>query len=360
MFPSYDDPRKLGASLAEFMRVLVGPERCVPVRERGVCTHCKQQAQEGAKLKQCARCRAVTYCGKECQRQHWRVHKPACTTKEQRIDHVIAGEGDQGPLPRCSRALAGATLDATKQHVSASRVLYAALTTGGLVHACGAATEVEEICSMMNLLFSTKLVPLDIENLLKVDPAIADFYAKRRKSVAAEEASRADSMKPVIQLCARIHESLVAIMPGISLQRYTGHDSPHSSNRDLVDYVHSNIAASYENIPGFLLLADECVAYAESNNEAMLALQECPFSPQQIRLKVTVLKKLVFSAWLQFSRKFEGDDDESTDNEMVKLARKRWFVFSFRELSEKGGPGMSSQEWFKQPGKWLPREKVTQ
>lgn len=33
---------------------------------------------KGGKLMQCARCHKVAYCSKECQRQHWKSHKPAC------------------------------------------------------------------------------------------------------------------------------------------------------------------------------------------------------------------------------------------------------------------------------------------
>ena len=29
----------------------------------------------------CARCKIIYYCGRECQRKHWRVHKKRCQTK---------------------------------------------------------------------------------------------------------------------------------------------------------------------------------------------------------------------------------------------------------------------------------------
>ncbi|CAN0282783.1 unnamed protein product, partial [Ectocarpus sp. 12 AP-2014] len=32
----------------------------------------------GGKSLQCTRCRKVSYCSKECQRQHWKIHKAAC------------------------------------------------------------------------------------------------------------------------------------------------------------------------------------------------------------------------------------------------------------------------------------------
>uniref|UniRef100_A0A7S4FNL6 MYND-type domain-containing protein n=1 Tax=Eutreptiella gymnastica TaxID=73025 RepID=A0A7S4FNL6_9EUGL len=45
------------------------------------CAHCHQDELEtGGKYKQCARCRAVSYCSKECQRAHWKAgHKAECT-----------------------------------------------------------------------------------------------------------------------------------------------------------------------------------------------------------------------------------------------------------------------------------------
>ena len=43
----------------------------------GACAHC---AAGGAAsdLLRCARCRAVAYCSRKCQRAHWKAHKPLC------------------------------------------------------------------------------------------------------------------------------------------------------------------------------------------------------------------------------------------------------------------------------------------
>ena len=32
--------------------------------------------------KRCSRCRLVTYCGKDHQRQHWKIHKQFCKKSE--------------------------------------------------------------------------------------------------------------------------------------------------------------------------------------------------------------------------------------------------------------------------------------
>ena len=42
------------------------------------CASCAASARS---LKQCARCRTVSYCSTTCQRAHWKSHKPSCHFK---------------------------------------------------------------------------------------------------------------------------------------------------------------------------------------------------------------------------------------------------------------------------------------
>jgi ankyrin repeat protein len=44
----------------------------------GACVACGVDGGGDAAFKKCARCKDVTYCGKECQRSHWRLHKASC------------------------------------------------------------------------------------------------------------------------------------------------------------------------------------------------------------------------------------------------------------------------------------------
>jgi len=46
------------------------------------CSYCRKPPQaEDQRLKSCTRCKAVAYCGKECQREHWKLgHKVDCFT----------------------------------------------------------------------------------------------------------------------------------------------------------------------------------------------------------------------------------------------------------------------------------------
>ena len=41
------------------------------------CYGCKKHHQRDA-LKRCAGCLSVAYCSAECQKAHWKLHKPAC------------------------------------------------------------------------------------------------------------------------------------------------------------------------------------------------------------------------------------------------------------------------------------------
>lgn len=50
-----------------------------------VCSNpaCRQAVQDGGRLQKCVRCQRVAYCGRECQKAHWkRGHKRECTPVE--------------------------------------------------------------------------------------------------------------------------------------------------------------------------------------------------------------------------------------------------------------------------------------
>ena len=43
---------------------------------KGRCAHCGKACRQ---MKKCAACSAVRYCSRECQKKHWKQHKPSCT-----------------------------------------------------------------------------------------------------------------------------------------------------------------------------------------------------------------------------------------------------------------------------------------
>jgi hypothetical protein len=66
---SVSEQQILGAALGKVKQLL----------DLVVCAGCGKVEEEG--MKRCARCLAVVYCGVECQRGHWGVHKLGCVKK---------------------------------------------------------------------------------------------------------------------------------------------------------------------------------------------------------------------------------------------------------------------------------------
>ena len=50
--------------------------------QEGACAACGGGGSaSGAVFMKCARCKAVRYCSKDCQRTHWRLHKASCAAE---------------------------------------------------------------------------------------------------------------------------------------------------------------------------------------------------------------------------------------------------------------------------------------
>ena len=62
-----------------------GKQQHKPPRDHGFCA---AAGCELAGLKQCGKCTSVWYCGSECQKKHWKLHKPICK-------HVREGKGEK-------------------------------------------------------------------------------------------------------------------------------------------------------------------------------------------------------------------------------------------------------------------------
>ncbi|EMR72336.1 hypothetical protein MGN70_005386 [Eutypa lata] len=49
------------------------------------CFQCgKVKADTGCEPRKCARCELAWYCGKDCQKAHWKLHKPSCVSMDDR------------------------------------------------------------------------------------------------------------------------------------------------------------------------------------------------------------------------------------------------------------------------------------
>merc|ERR1740115_587846 len=62
------------------------------------------QSRLGGCSSRCGRCKSISYCSKECQHLHWKVHKAACLTrKEQKISRVVARKTTVKDCTFCKR-----------------------------------------------------------------------------------------------------------------------------------------------------------------------------------------------------------------------------------------------------------------
>ena len=52
-----------------------GKDAAAPPEETHRCFHCQS---ESAKMMCCSQCHRAWYCGKPCQKKHWKLHKRAC------------------------------------------------------------------------------------------------------------------------------------------------------------------------------------------------------------------------------------------------------------------------------------------
>jgi len=85
------------------------------------CANClASQSREGAALQVCTRCKAVSYCSRACQKQHWGKggHKQFCVSLEDRrvknnIDHSRGEKPGGDECPICLEALRPDSLVAT-------------------------------------------------------------------------------------------------------------------------------------------------------------------------------------------------------------------------------------------------------
>ena len=73
------------------------PESAPPPKPANTCGGCG--ASEGS-LKRCGRCLTVTYCSKECQTEHWAVHKATCSKPAASTSAGRAAKPKPKPKPK--------------------------------------------------------------------------------------------------------------------------------------------------------------------------------------------------------------------------------------------------------------------
>ncbi|KDR69435.1 hypothetical protein GALMADRAFT_160447 [Galerina marginata CBS 339.88] len=53
------------------------------------CSHCGKPPSDDERFSKCARCKAMVYCSRQCQKKDWPDHKSSCTQAEKQRDFVI-------------------------------------------------------------------------------------------------------------------------------------------------------------------------------------------------------------------------------------------------------------------------------
>ncbi|KIJ45651.1 hypothetical protein M422DRAFT_59805 [Sphaerobolus stellatus SS14] len=72
-------------------------------RPRGyrVCDNCGVEESSQNQLKLCSRCKVTQYCGRDCQKSHWRAHEPVCRHTQ---DTVMGAYNNYDPREYPSQA----------------------------------------------------------------------------------------------------------------------------------------------------------------------------------------------------------------------------------------------------------------
>ena len=73
---------------------------CIAVDDgaAGVCANCGKHGSETVKLKNCAACRLVKYCGVDCQKAHRTLHKKACKQRAEELKYEqLDSQGHERP-----------------------------------------------------------------------------------------------------------------------------------------------------------------------------------------------------------------------------------------------------------------------
>jgi tetratricopeptide (TPR) repeat protein len=74
-----DETKKIESIIAEVHQIAIKGSKYIPIPEKEACANCLSILE----LSRCSGCKQVYYCSKECQREHWKIHKQQCLRQQQ-------------------------------------------------------------------------------------------------------------------------------------------------------------------------------------------------------------------------------------------------------------------------------------
>lgn len=248
------DDRRVSA----FARVVRGRVGAACVAEaatwRARCEWCGAEPEPGTALVECQcklaafcddRCAALAFTGGVGARGRWRPpHKRVCSTAEARVDATLERlSGRLSLLPR--DAVTAALALAGERVPAAAAVLDLLLGGGGDVPA---GTTDGDVLRTMARLFGSACGPDALRRVeAGLEPDVRAALRGRRDAHLRETAAMRARTARAVAACDAIYADLRGVLGGCMVVRYRPKrpDQPppvHRTNRDLLDWVHAQIA----------------------------------------------------------------------------------------------------------------------
>ena len=74
-----EETKKIESTIAEVRQIAIKGSKYIRLPEKEACANCLSILE----LSRCSGCKQVYYCSKECQREHWKIHKQQCLRQQQ-------------------------------------------------------------------------------------------------------------------------------------------------------------------------------------------------------------------------------------------------------------------------------------
>lgn len=346
------------------------------------CLVCGKTPDEllGAKMMYCSRCSVAPYCCRECQRSHWRKHKPQCTTRNERMQLLRSRIADSSSMKGLQEAVSDEVLETalniTQEFVDGAYVL---ITACNLQASIGDVMPEECIIHGIRQLCNVKVTAHDMLRLAEGMGLAEELETGRKAKIADFQRQERDMETPRAMALKVWHELLRPLVVrsesddvgdgNISgIGRALKMDRSSRTVLELCDFNADRCETvrldQGKAVVQFLLLLDELTRHiltpgADKKKDINVLLDLHTVS----KTLETARDKLQ-KAWLSWVIAFEGpdvgpnpvDDIESNKNRemssIIRLNLENPFTVSGRLV---GMTDSSIDDWLAaEPGRWLP------